>query len=146
MSDVKLYTHVDPFTGEEFKSPVANHYEAVDSVPKAPPVDMPRLTLRERIERMLHGGYDPSSAVYDDDDPDDWSDGDDDPLTPAEQALVTSEQARERLLAAADEAKKQAATPPRPAKASQPPKPPNPPSDGQVAPEDDGEPDGQPFS
>lgn len=130
---------IDVFTGEEFfpiNGQASGHYEENDGVPVAPPVNTPRLSLRERVERLLAGGVDLSAGVYEDDDPTDWSDDDADPLTPAEQAYVDQGLALERQEArlaaqkAAGASSEPSATPSSEVPASPPGEAPNPPADG----------------
>lgn len=45
---------VDAFTGEVFKPRSRNHYEHNDGVPFAPPVDLNRPSIRQRIENLLN--------------------------------------------------------------------------------------------
>jgi len=52
-------TLVDPFTGEEFQANSRNHYEVNDGIPVAPHVDIPRPTVRQRIENLIRRGEDP---------------------------------------------------------------------------------------
>lgn len=134
---------IDVFTGEEFvpiNKQTARHYEENDGVPVAPPVNTPRLSLRERVERLLAGGVDLSQGIYDDDDPTDWSDGDDEPLTSAEQAYVEQglalERAEARIAAqkAAEAAPAPSGTPPSEVQAPAPDAAPNPPADGPPTP------------
>lgn len=130
---------VDPFTGEEFvpvNGQAKRHYEENDGVPVAPVVNTPRLSLRERVERLLAGGVDLSQGIYEDDDPTDWSDEDEEPLTPSEKAYIEQGLAVERREAAlaagkaADAAPASSATPPSEVQAPAPGAAPNPPADG----------------
>lgn len=85
------YEVTDIVTGEVRPVLAANHYEYNSGIPLAPPVDMPRLSLRERVERLTQAGYDLSSYYHHVpmSDPDDWSEDDDqEPLTPSEAAYV----------------------------------------------------------
>lgn len=59
MADEKKYTYTDAFTGVEFKSRSARHYEVNDGIPVAPHVDTPRPTVRQRVENLLRRGIDP---------------------------------------------------------------------------------------
>lgn len=45
-------TLIDPFLGVEFKGKARNHYEFNDGVPVAPAVEIPRPTIRQRIEHL----------------------------------------------------------------------------------------------
>lgn len=58
-SDKKRFDQTDAFTGEVFKSHVEDHYEVVDSTPFAPPVEIARPTVRQRVENLLNRGVDP---------------------------------------------------------------------------------------
>lgn len=135
-----LYSHVDPFTGEVFSSPLEHHYEVVDSVPFAPPITAPRLSLRERVERLLMSG---AQLPPDEGDEDDYNFGDDEeePLTAAERALIATERVREEA------ARRRATPPPSPVQtpprapdadpagvSSPPPAAPDPASAGQPSP------------
>lgn len=129
----------DVFTGEEFfpiNGQASGHYEVNDGVPVAPPVNTPRLSLRERINRLVAGGADLSQGIYEDDDPTDWSDDDADPLTPAEQSYIDQGLALERQAAriaaqkAAGVPSEAQATSPSEVPASPPGEAPNPPADG----------------
>lgn len=85
------YKITDIVTGEIRNVLSANHYEYNSGLPLAPAVDMPRLSLRERVERLTQSGYDLSSYYHHVplSDPDDWSEDDDpDSLTAAEQGYV----------------------------------------------------------
>lgn len=124
-------TAVDPFTGEEFHPRSPRHYEAADSVPFAPPVNTPRLSLRERVERLLRGGGQLPAGIYEDDDGADWSEEGEEPLTPAERAELERIAAGDRLQAARDEqARKAAEKPPRKSKESAATPPADPPAEG----------------
>lgn len=59
MKQLDLITHIDLVHGQEFKSRAENHYEKNNGVPVAPPVDMPRPTVRQRVENLLSRGVDP---------------------------------------------------------------------------------------
>lgn len=51
----KLYADLtDPFTGEIFTPRSRNHYEKNDGVPVAPPVELNRPSIRQRIENLLN--------------------------------------------------------------------------------------------
>lgn len=124
-------TAVDPFTGEEFHPRTRNHYEAADSVPFAPPVSTPRLSLRERVERLLSGGGQLPAGIYEDDDGSDWSEDGEDPLTAAEAAELERIAAGDRLQAARDEqARKAAAKPSRKSNEGAATPPADPPAEG----------------
>ena len=83
------YELVDAFTGEAVEVAAANHYEHNDGVPFAPPIEMPRLTLRERVQRLQGAGVDLDRYVPDESEDNDFSDPDDlEPLTHAEAAYV----------------------------------------------------------
>lgn len=49
----------DAFTGELFTPRSRNHYEVNDGKPVAPHVDLPRPTVRQRIENLISRGEDP---------------------------------------------------------------------------------------
>lgn len=85
----------DAFTGVDFTPRSRNHYETNSGIPVAPPVDLPRPTLRQRIENLINRGHDPladfmrqsqEQDTYDFDVPDDP----DAPLTPSEANYVES--------------------------------------------------------
>lgn len=93
---------VDVVTGVEFTSTTENHYEANDGVPHAPPVDLPRKTLRERVEDLMYrgGGFIPplrhdgsNDADFDVDDPNEIEDNG--PMTEAELRYVYTEEEAE---------------------------------------------------
>lgn len=134
-------TAIDPFTGEEFIPRTPRHYEAADSVPFAPPVTTPRLSLRERVERLLSGGGQLPAGIYEDDDLTDWSEEGDEPLTAAERGELDRIAAGDRLQAAREEqARKAAAQPPRKSKEGAAPPPADPPAEGPSGdPSSDGE-------
>lgn len=44
----------DAFTGEVFNPRSRNHYEVNDGVPFAPPLDLKRPTIRQRIENLIN--------------------------------------------------------------------------------------------
>lgn len=127
----KLYEHTDTITGEIFKSRVQHHYEPVDPTPFAPPVPTPRLSLRERIERMLYSPVDPLGFISDGTQDDDFTEGDDDPLTESESAYVAQNAVLERYEADRLKAAQEAASPLKPPEAT-PPAPP--PADGPPTP------------
>lgn len=113
----------DPFTGEIFTPRTVNHYEHNDGIPVAPPVELPRLTLRQRVERLLASGQ--PIPGYDGDEDDSW-DEEDEPLTMAEKQYLNQQDALERRQAALEAAKREASTPPTPAEpkpTSEAPKP-----------------------
>lgn len=49
----------DAFTGEVFTPRSRNHYETNDGIPVAPPIEVRRPTVRERVENLLNRGIDP---------------------------------------------------------------------------------------
>lgn len=57
----KKFEAVDPFTGVVFKTHANNHYEENDGIPHAPAVDLPRPTVRQRVENLMYRGVDPLS-------------------------------------------------------------------------------------
>lgn len=86
---VELHDQVDTLTGELFQSRAANHFEQNDGVPVAPHVDMPRPSVRQRVENLLNRGIDPlahyvGSEDYNMEVPDDP----DAPLTPSEMNYI----------------------------------------------------------
>lgn len=114
---------LDPITGELFLARTENHFEHNDGVPVAPAVDLPRKTLRERVEDLLYrsGGMLPQllhddSAETDFDVPEAEDNG---PMQPAEVRYILEEAAK--------------ATPAA-AQAPQQSPAPNPPAEGQNAP------------
>lgn len=78
----KLYETVDVFTGEIFNSKTPEHYERVDPTPKAPAVDLPRPTLRQRVENLINRGGDPLARYIHDGSSDNDYDIPDDPDAP----------------------------------------------------------------
>lgn len=87
----KLYEHQDVFTGEIFYSAAQDHYEKVDPKPFAPPVDLPRPSLRQRIENLISRGADPlAQYVHDGSEDTDYEipDDPDAPLTPSEANYI----------------------------------------------------------
>lgn len=79
----------DITTGEVFQPRSRNHYEENDGVPVAPPVEMRRPTIRERVENLIRRGADPlgpyvGTEGIDMDVPEDG----DAPLTPSEQNYI----------------------------------------------------------
>lgn len=79
----------DPFTGLLFEATARNHYEINDGVPFAPAVDIPRPSVRERVENLLRRGIDPLARYvgtegYEMDVPDDPEE----PLTPSEMNYI----------------------------------------------------------
>lgn len=72
----------DAFTGELFTPRARNHYEENDGVPFAPAVDLPRPTLRQRIENLTRSGYDPLARYVHDGTTDTDYDVPDDPEAP----------------------------------------------------------------
>lgn len=85
----------DAFTGEIFQPRARNHYEENDGIPVAPPVELNRPTIRQRIEnlinrdpavlhRYLQGGPSDGSEGIDMEVPDDPEA----PLTPSEQNFL----------------------------------------------------------
>lgn len=134
----------DAFTGEEFQPRVHNHYERNDGVPVAPPVDQPRLSLRERVERMLYSMQSGPEFISDGTPDDDFEEDDAEPLTQAEQAYVAQGAALERREAALLASQR---TPPaQPSAAPASPQAPNPPSDGPGAAPPPGSSDARPPS
>lgn len=88
-SDPAIFDQVDVFTGEEFKSRVENHYEVVDPVPFAPPVEIQRPTVRQRVENLLNRGIDPLAHYVGHEGVEmDVPDDPDEPLTPSEQNYI----------------------------------------------------------
>lgn len=84
--DNRLGEMTDAFTGVVFSPRARNHYEVNLDPPKAPAVDLPRPTVRQRIENLLSRGIDPlaqyvGSDEYGMDIPDDPEA----PLTPSER-------------------------------------------------------------
>lgn len=55
----------DPFTGEVFQPSARNHYEDNDGKPFAPPLDLPRPTLRQRVENLTRRDPDILSRYVD---------------------------------------------------------------------------------
>ena len=112
------YEHQDPFTGEVFKSRTPNHYEQNDGVPVAPRVELPRVSLRQRIENLLNRGVDPLSRyVHDGTSDTDYEvpDDPDAPLTPSEMNYLdlTAEAVAEQVsLDPRENAQPAAAAPP----------------------------------
>jgi len=79
----------DIVTGELFQPKARNHYEENDGVPFAPPVDMPRPTVRQRIENLLNRGVDPLAHYVGSDDYDlEIPDDPEAPLTPSEANYI----------------------------------------------------------
>jgi len=79
----------DIVTGEIFQPKARNHYEENDGVPFAPPVDMPRPTVRQRIENLLNRGVDPLAHYVGTDDYDlEVPDDPEHPLTPSEANYI----------------------------------------------------------
>lgn len=79
----------DVFTGVEARARARNHYEYNSGVPFAPPIDTPRLTLRERVERLQGAGVDLNRYVPDESEELDFDDPDDsEPLTQHEEAYA----------------------------------------------------------
>lgn len=86
---VELHDQVDTLTGELFQSRAANHFEANDGVPFAPPVDMPRPTIRQRVENLLNRGVNPLAHYVGTDDYDmEVPDDPDLPLTASEMNYI----------------------------------------------------------
>lgn len=84
-----VYSVTDAFNGEVVERRAANHYEYNSGVPFAPPIDLPRLTLRERVQRLQGAGVNLDRYVPDDSEDTDFVDPEDaDPMTPAETAYV----------------------------------------------------------
>lgn len=108
-----VYKLTDAFTGEEIETRARNHYEFSDGVPFAPPIDMPRLSLRERVQRLQGAGVDLNRYVPDETDEHDYTDPDDDePMTRAEAAYVALNEHLDHLQA---EMQKPASPSPSPA-------------------------------
>lgn len=87
----KRYETADAFTGEIFQARTPEHYERVDPVPVAPPVDLPRPTLRQRVENLLNREPNVMARFIGDDTTDqdyDIPDDPDAPLTPSEQNYI----------------------------------------------------------
>jgi len=79
----------DVFTGESFHAESRNHYEENDGVPFAPPVDMVRPTVRQRIENLLNRGVDPLAHYVGTEGIEmDVPDDPDAPLTSSEQEYI----------------------------------------------------------
>lgn len=79
----------DAFTGEIFQPNARNHYEDNDGVPVAPHVDLPRPTIRQRIENLLNRGVDPLAAYIGTDGIDmEVPDDGDAPLTRSEMNFI----------------------------------------------------------
>jgi len=79
----------DAFTGESFSARSRNHYEVNDGVPFAPHVDMPRPTVRQRVENLLTRGIDPLAHYIGSDDYDlEVPDDPEEPLTPSESNFI----------------------------------------------------------
>lgn len=93
----KQFEHFDVVTGEVFKSPTENHYEHANPIPLAPGVTTPRLSLRERIERMLYTPQDPNSFVADGTSETDFEEFGDDPLTESEASYIAQNTTLERF-------------------------------------------------
>lgn len=108
-----LPMQTDVVTGEEFQPFAKNHYEWNDGVPHAPPIDMPRLTLRERVARLQGQGVDLYSRGIDDESEEgDFEDPDErEPLTPAETTYLASTEVREVFTAEQKLKAAQAASP-----------------------------------
>lgn len=89
---------VDPITGEVFMARTENHYEKNDGVPVAPAVQLPRKTLRERVEELYRGGRMMAALQHDgspDDDMDIQEFDDPEPMTPSEKQYLLTEGLRE---------------------------------------------------
>ena len=126
-------TITDAFTGEVVPARASNHYEANDGVPVAPRVDLPRVSLRQRIENLLNRGIDPRSQYVHDGLGDMDFEVPDDPEAPLTQAEETyiemvansvAEQASEgdpESQPAAAAPKSQSPEPPSPTPPSPPP-------------------------
>lgn len=116
----------DAVTGEVFLARTQNHYEENDGVPVAPQVELPRRTLRERVEDLLYRGGMLPPLQHDDSGDDDFDVkeyDDPEPLTPAEKTYAVNEGMR-----IINERRSEA-----PTAVPQSP-PPNPPPEGQNAP------------
>lgn len=82
----KKFSFVDVTDGTLFESRAENHYETNDGVPFAPPVDMPRPTIRQRVENLLNRGVNPLAHYVGDDGYEmDVPDDPQAPLTPSEE-------------------------------------------------------------
>lgn len=113
----------DTITGEIFMARTENHFEHNDGVPVAPAVDLPRKTLRERVEDLLYrsGGVMPQ-LLHDESDETDFDvpeAEDNGPMQPAEVRYILEEAAKAHSEAPG---------------AVQPPPAPNPPAAGPNAP------------
>lgn len=81
---LERFEQTDTITGEIFMSRTPDHYEPNDGVPHSPELDLPRPSLRERVEALLSRGIDPRDFVQNDDSQDgDFGpdDDQDEPLT-----------------------------------------------------------------
>lgn len=84
----------DVVTGEVFLARTENHYEHNDGVPHAPPVDLPRRTLRERVEDLLYRGGMLPELLHDESDEGDMDVreyDDPEPLTASEKNYLLQE-------------------------------------------------------
>lgn len=78
----------DIVTGELFQPKARNHYEENDGVPHAPAVDLPRPTLRQRIENLTRNNPDLLARYVHDGTPEtdfEIPEDADTPLTPSEK-------------------------------------------------------------
>jgi len=124
-----LPSATDVFTGEEFTPRAANHYEFNDGVPHAPVVDMPRLTLRERVQRLQGAGVDLDRYLPDDSDELDFEDPEDnEPLTRSEDAYIRLNEHIDFVQAQPQDGGSKPPAPPSPPAA--PPEAPEPPKSG----------------
>lgn len=121
--NAQLVDLVDVVTGQVVQTNTPEHYEPNDGVPVAPAVQLPRRTLRERVEDLLYRGGGRLPDLLHDDSPDDDFEvegfEDNGPMQPAEVAYVLDEFRR---------------TPPQAPTAPQPAPAANPPPEGQNAP------------
>lgn len=119
-----VYKITDAYTGEIVERRASNHYEFNSGVPFAPPIDMPRLSLRERVQRLQGAGVNLDRYVPDDSDDHDFTDPDDaEPMTRAETAYVALNDHIDHLQAERTKPAPAPAPSPSPSKAAvEPPK------------------------
>lgn len=87
--DNRLGEMTDAFTGAVFTPRARNHYEVNIDPPKAPPVDLARPTVRQRIENLINRGVDPLAHYVGSDDYDfDIPDDPEAPLTASEMNFM----------------------------------------------------------
>lgn len=88
----------DIVTGEIFLARTENHYEANDGIPVAPAVNLPRKSLRERVEDLLYrGGGVLPQLLHDQSDETDFDvpeAEDNGPMQPAEVRYILEEAAK----------------------------------------------------